>query len=476
MIVGNNSIDGYGKKMAQIGRGLYRYWENISNIESFFSINMSATSLKQLFTELSEVPKDGGLLGRIFGNYDFSSVGSNLSTIGQGLYDYYTKITSIDDFEELNNSITAIQSLFELAQSVEGLESLESLAEFLGSFEDIGDDCLENFLEAFTDSQSTIDTAIGDFLDLVLQVFENRYQDFYDDGEDISTNWQNGIKSTFEVAYQTGISLANQVLDALAFTVPSFGVKGSSSATQFLNGIRIKYPEAYSVGHELANRALTAIQDLIPEFAEKGRQAGEGFAEGLNEMINQATSAAESISSSVPNTIANTLDEHSPSRITEKQGMFAGEGFVIGLAKMIEKVGTVANQMSEEVGKSAKESIGVISSIFANSFEVDPTITPTVDLSNVESSAQEAVRMFNDSLGNVSVRASGVYTGIDQAVEAKNNSIIQNKDFPNGNGGNVFNFNQTNNSPKSLSRIEIYRDTRNQFSAFKRYVERSKSK
>ena len=38
------------------------------------------------------------------------------------------------------------------------------------------------------------------------------------------------------------------------------------------------------------------------------------------------------------------------------------------------------------------------------------------------------------------------------------------------NEGSTFNFNQYNYSPKALSRVEIYRQTKNQFSAMERMV------
>jgi hypothetical protein len=48
---------------------------------------------------------------------------------------------------------------------------------------------------------------------------------------------------------------------------------------------------------------------------------------------------------------------------------------------------------------------------------------------------------------------------------------IQNGDSKSSNTGNSYNFTQNNYSPKALSRVEIYRQTKNQFSAIERMVE-----
>ena len=55
-------------------------------------------------------------------------------------------------------------------------------------------------------------------------------------------------------------------------------------------------------------------------------------------------------------------------------------------------------------------------------------------------------------------------------IAAARGRNLQNEDT-NPNTGNSYNFTQNNYSPKALSRTEIYRQTKNQFSAMERMVE-----
>ena len=54
--------------------------------------------------------------------------------------------------------------------------------------------------------------------------------------------------------------------------------------------------------------------------------------------------------------------------------------------------------------------------------------------------------------------------------EAGNEVIMSEEYMKKLAGGNIYNFNQINNSPKALNRLEIYRQTRNQFAQFKAVI------
>ena len=78
---------------------------------------------------------------------------------------------------------------------------------------------------------------------------------------------------------------------------------------------------------------------------------------------------------------------------------------------------------------------------------------------------------FNDTknwyeVGEATIRVSADFKGIDSADMELGEVIIYPGDFLIGAVTN-YNFNQTNNSPKALSRYDIYRQTRNLINAAK---------
>ena len=97
--------------------------------------------------------------------------------------------------------------------------------------------------------------------------------------------------------------------------------------------------------------------------------------------------------------------------------------------------------------------------------DIDPTITPIVDLTNVMAASDMINQMFSTAMlaaSDITTRASQSMGLVRSTKESTEN--IQNESDKSGT--NVT-FNQYNTSPKALSRLDIYRDTRNQLSQLK---------
>ena len=114
-----------------------------------------------------------------------------------------------------------------------------------------------------------------------------------------------------------------------------------------------------------------------------------------------------------------------------------------------------------EVGKEAinatQDSLKNLDGMSSN-----PVITPVIDLSNVDKGLAAIDQGFGSRTLNVASSARNAYAtgaGFDQ----QNSMGYQQKTSDRGN----IQFIQNNYSPKALSRIDIYRSTRNQISQAK---------
>ena len=133
----------------------------------------------------------------------------------------------------------------------------------------------------------------------------------------------------------------------------------------------------------------------------------------------------------------------------------------------IASYGKKAYDTSANVASMAKSGLtAAITQIAAwidSDMDTQPTIRPVLDLSDVEDGARRLNTMF--SYTQALAAGKGVTTRRRNSEEEFDNQ--------NGNAsqGNTYQFTQNNYSPKALSRIEIYRQTKNQFSAMERMVE-----
>ena len=93
--------------------------------------------------------------------------------------------------------------------------------------------------------------------------------------------------------------------------------------------------------------------------------------------------------------------------------------------------------------------------LIENEGAMEPVIRPIVDLSDAEEKAK--------TLSTIFARESALKVQSSREAESNDNSTGASEKS----SGTTYNFTQNNYSPKALSRIEIYRQTKNQFTALK---------
>ena len=150
------------------------------------------------------------------------------------------------------------------------------------------------------------------------------------------------------------------------------------------------------------------------------------------------------------------LDSHSPSKVFEEIGRFVDEGFAIGMRDYSGLAEDEASNMANGSISAVQEAINQLSGMLDGTIDVNPTITPTLDLSEVNAKSAALANMFNG-------RQVAVQAQADEQQTAMMNQLGNILAEQNAEPKSVV-FNQTNNSPKALSTGEIYRQTRNGFS------------
>ena len=171
--------------------------------------------------------------------------------------------------------------------------------------------------------------------------------------------------------------------------------------------------------------------------------------EGVEDAMQEALDAAN-----------RKLGIHSPSKEFAKVGRYSSEGFVVGLKKYSGLISDAASNLGDSAIESLRGVISRISSLVTDDLDTEPTIRPVLDLSSIESGAMRLNTMFSRN------QALAIGATVKRAeIEEVQNGPEAPK------SGNVYQFTQNNYSPKALSRVDIYRQTKNQFSAMERMVE-----
>lgn len=520
---GNNDVDTFGEKLVPFGEAMKAYSEAIMGMDSA-AITNSATAGKALVELANTIPNTGGLVSWFTGDNDLGSFGDSLVQFGSGIKSYSDSISGIDT-GIMSSVITQVNRLVEMAKGMAELDT-SGMSGFSTALIQLGNNGIDGFINAFTDASGRVTSAATSMLttfinaanaqkgnlastfttmmQAVLTTLTNYQTQFNTAGSTLMTKFISGIKSQdgntknaitniisgcitainnkqtqFNTAganlmikliagvkskdYETRnafVNILSSCLTAIANKYPEFQNAGMQCMIKFIAGVKEKAEEVKTAFTGNLNASVTAIRDYHDQFKQAGAYLVEGFADGISENAYRAEAKARAMARAAAEAAEDELDEHSPSRVGYHIGDFFGLGFVNAIGTYAVKAYNASAEMADSAKTGLGNAIAKVKDMIDNGVDGQPTIRPILDLSDVEEKSHRLNTLFSRS------QALTVSTGI-AAARGRN---LQNEDT-NPNTGNSYNFTQNNYSPKALSRTEIYRQTKNQFSAMERMVE-----
>jgi len=280
------------------------------------------------------------------------------------------------------------------------------------------------------------------------------------------------------------VLLLTTLLEEVALKLPDFIQAGYDILIGFLEGIRDNIGEVVTVVVEIVTEFLGAVGESLPDIIQSGWDLMLNFINGLTAGVEDNM---EELLTAIGNLAAAIIDgllrgivggaskvigalvqlakdawkaavDWLMMRSPSKRFIWIGEMIVAGLTKGIKTMGYRAPAEIKKVAKATvsamSKAVAVITEGIEGEMNLDPTIRPIVDMTEVIDSAN----LLNDMLGgdrSVGLASTVARTSSDPGI------VAIDKD---GNPVTATNIelNQYNYPPKALSRIEIYRQTQNQ--------------
>ena len=265
-------------------------------------------------------------------------------------------------------------------------------------------------------------------------------------------------RSQLTIFSNTVRSSLTQAASSVRSSAPQFLSAGTQVVTSLTNGLKTGLNRIPTMFNSTISSAASNIRSFRSSFYSAGSYVAEGFAAGIRSQIRAAANAAAALASAASSAAKAALDINSPSRVFAWIGEMTGAGFI----DSIEASSKAAGVAGADMARSAISGAESIPNKFDDLFDFDTTLTPVLDLSQVEKQSDMISTMLNDAITPIEARADSVSRRIGQ-----NGGKTETK--PDKSDPKVinYNFNQTNNSPKALSRIDIYRDSKNLLSQAK---------
>ena len=265
-----------------------------------------------------------------------------------------------------------------------------------------------------------------------------------------------------------GLQLLLGILRGIRDNIQDIVTVATEIITNFINGISAGLPGIIDAGINLIVAFVQGLADGIRNNSEAMRSAGldlanaivDGMIGGLSAGIGRVVAAAQNLASNIKGAIANVLDIKSPSRVMYQLGVWTGEGLAMGIDSTGGMVAKSATRTGEGVMAAMRKTMADLSDTLATEVDTDITIRPVMDLSQLRNQAAQAADLFDFSATSSLAMSAGYSSGTGDTDSLGGSS---NKES----SGTNLSFTQINNSPKALSRTEIYRQTRNQLSQAK---------
>lgn len=517
---GDNDIASFGTSLVSFGKSFAQYSDYMKDVDA--NIVTTTTNAATSIVELQKsLPKEGGWFSD---DMTLASFGSDMASFGAHFSNYYNSISGIDT-TLLSGVITQTNRLVSMANGMVGLDT-SGMTSFSSALTTLGETGVTGFINAFNNAESRVTAAASNMLSsfinganakkseltttfttlvqAVLTAINGKQGEFQTSGSTLMVKFIAGVRSQDSPSRTTFTNIVSGCLTAIRNKYGEFTSTGTQTMVKLIAGVRSqdssarmaftniisacltviknKYAEFTSTGSECMVKfiagvrskdselrtaftttlsgSITAIKDYYSQFKSAGSYLVDGFCDGISENTWKAEAKARAMAAAAAEAAEDELDEHSPSKRFYGIGNFAGVGFINALIDNVSKAGKAGREIARSSIDGLNDIISRIADYVDADMDVQPTIRPVLDLSAVEAGTGRLNTLFSRN------QALSVSTGMNDRV-----SEMEVQNGESSPTGNTYQFTQNNYSPKALSRIDIYRQTKNQFSAMKGLVD-----
>lgn len=474
-LIGEQSFSKFGAELMAFAPKFKYYCEQMKDVKTK-DAEQSLGLIKKIIEVANSLPASGGFLQALTGEQSLADFGKDMVSMAGSFISFIGKIkdTSIDK-SKLNDVFGVLEKAVAFSKTLPNSPTLlenwfgggkQTLSSFVKELDDSADPLIEfynkfnnqqinltkglsafNGISTFVDSMKnlaavnmkTITQSFRTFVNDILSIGSNNsydaktilstigsgLKDFAsadDDGKlaSLSTsivNTSNGLKNILDLLGN------NNRLSTIANSWKSL----VTTIVDYLNKLKASF-----TGNNLTS-LTTAINKYIstitsafnnPSHKENMRKIGVNYVEGLrNGLADQSAlkrviDAAKEIAEKVKVTTKKTLKEKSPSKLSEEYGIFWNMGLANGLTDSGDTVVSASKSTLQRVIEATASAVGDVDKLME---DVNPVITPVVDLSGIQNGINNANTMFDRQLN-----LAGAYSSVNSISISNNRDTAAN--------------------------------------------------
>ena len=444
--LGAKDLSLFSTQIVELASGLVEYATAIGGFTSLASEDDLASALdvaKNLSDLNSALPSTGGTLNTwLFGGQDLGLFATNIGLLGDGLKTFADSIGGVS-YKKSEYALSVVDMVKEFTDKLDKKGGLgdkivkffsgssentllsysanmatvgQNLATFASNLSGADFSNTESATQLMNDMETFIGTLnptggvwsdIGDWLngkkDIVglsekMAAFGTNFNTFsagITGAQKASTDF--GYVQTIIKAFETlATAVENGELDVAAIERVAKTI-GDSFAASVKGAIENGASDVGTAATTISNAGTTAAMATYGIWYSTGQNLGRGLANGIAAMAGSVRMAATNVAAGATRAIRITWSVHSPSRVGRDLGM----NFDLGIAGGLETYSKVVSSQAADMGQSVIDSAstmlrGTDSSIFDN-IDPNPTISPVMDLTNIQNGVGAINGMFNSN-------------------------------------------------------------------------------
>ena len=259
---------------------------------------------------------------------------------------------------------------------------LQGIAANIGDIVVAGMDCVIGFMDG-------IAARIGDVIQSGIELALSFIEGVADGLENNKERMSEAVRRVIEALLTTGV-------EVIKGGVTGFLEGGKELLTGLIDGIKAKWPEIKTAVSDTVEKAKEGFANMGTKLLQAGKDLIQGFMNGIKSKAQDVWDAAVDVANNAKEAVLSFLGINSPSRVFMEIGKYTAEGMAVGLDKYAYKAERSATDIANSVLNNVKNPLSNVSKLLNDKIDVNPRITPVLDLTNVEN----GTRLLSDMLDN----------------------------------------------------------------------------
>ena len=466
-IFGGKDLGSFGKQLPKLADGIVKYVQKLNEgglTEEDVKQSVRLTNMLKNLAKTVEDLNDGskltiyGAAVSAFGDYiktfvaDYLETQTSLENVDVPTFKAKT-LSMVDAYSEF----LFMLSLLPTDVTVDFSALMSSLVEDISVIGELAEDMISSLSESVNNARTTLSTALGEFGEMLTKSYEGFAMSATTGGAAIADNLTDGFDSgagSFTTSVGTAMSDAKAKLTGEEVTT-AWTTSGENLGSAVASGVNNKIEDVKTAGTNVGNSGAGGVNTTKEMWVSAGENISSGLAQGIRNGKSGVITAAISVAVSAYTAAKNALDINSPSKLFAKLGEGIDEGFVKG---MEDKKGTVTSEsrsLVKNMINASQDALNNFADLLNGDIIDDPTITPVLDLSEIQNGANRLYSMMDEAdrlsfSGNVDLaNAASLSVSRDQQRKRESDNQMMGSliDAINGlagligNTGNVYNVN-----------------------------------